>query len=67
MVVVSPPDAATRTGARIRCQATTGCLSVIIVMQIVDAFLCRSPNRSVLSTGLLGNPLILWGVALEHG
>lgn len=45
--------------------ATTACLGAIILMQIVNVFLCRSPHRSVFSTGLLGNPLILWGVALE--
>ena len=28
-------------------------------------FLCRSSVRSVFSTGLFGNPLILWGVLLE--
>jgi calcium-translocating P-type ATPase len=46
-------------------RATTACLSAIIVMQIVNVFLCRSASRSVLSTGLLGNPLIHWGVVLE--
>jgi sodium/potassium-transporting ATPase subunit alpha len=46
-------------------RATTACLSAIIVMQIVNVFLCRSASRSVFSTGLLGNPLILWGVGLE--
>ena len=46
-------------------QATTACLSAIIVMQIMNVFLCRSASRSLFSTGLLGNPLILWGVALE--
>lgn len=46
-------------------QATTGCLSAIIVMQIVNVFLCRSASRSVFSVGLLGNRLILWGVILE--
>jgi magnesium-transporting ATPase (P-type) len=46
-------------------QATTACLSAIIVMQIVNVFLCRSATRSVFSTGLLGNPLIVWGVMLE--
>ena len=40
-------------------RATTACLSAIIVMQIVNVFLCRSSVRSVrsvrsvLSTGLL--------------
>jgi magnesium-transporting ATPase (P-type) len=46
-------------------QATTACLSAIIVMQIVNVFLCRSATRSVFSTGLLGNTLIIWGVTSE--
>jgi magnesium-transporting ATPase (P-type) len=46
-------------------QATTACLGAVVVMQIVNVFLCRSPTRSVWSIGLLGNPLILWGVLLE--
>ena len=46
-------------------QATTACLSTIILMQIVNVFLCRSSARSVVSTGLLGNPLIILGVMLE--
>jgi magnesium-transporting ATPase (P-type) len=46
-------------------QATTACLSAIIVMQIVNVFVCRSTTRSVFSVGLLGNPLISWGVILE--
>jgi calcium-translocating P-type ATPase len=46
-------------------QATTACLSAIIVMQIVNVFLCRSPTRSVFSTGLRGNTLIIIGVISE--
>ncbi len=46
-------------------QATTACLSAIIVLQIVNVFLCRSASRSLLATGLLGNRLIVWGVLLE--
>jgi sodium/potassium-transporting ATPase subunit alpha len=46
-------------------QATTACLSAIIVTQIVNVFLCRSTTRSLFSVGLLGNPLIGWGVVLE--
>ena len=45
--------------------ATTACLSAIIVMQIVNVFLCRSATRSAWSTGVRGNRLILWGVVLE--
>jgi magnesium-transporting ATPase (P-type) len=40
-------------------------LSTIIVMQIVNVFLCRSAARSVFSTGLLGNALIILGVMSE--
>jgi magnesium-transporting ATPase (P-type) len=46
-------------------QATSACLSAIIVMQIVNVFLCRSATRSLRSTGLLGNRLILIGVLTE--
>ena len=38
-----------------------------MLLQIVNVFLCRSAWRSAFSTGLGGNPLILWGVALEAG
>jgi magnesium-transporting ATPase (P-type) len=46
-------------------RATTACFSTIVVMQIVNVFLCRSATRSLQATGLTGNGLILWGVALE--
>jgi sodium/potassium-transporting ATPase subunit alpha len=46
-------------------QATTACLSAIIVMQIVNVFLCRSAVRSVFSMRLLDNRLIIAGIALE--
>jgi calcium-translocating P-type ATPase len=52
-------------GNPVYMQATTACLSTIILMQIVNVFLCRSPTRSVFSTGLFGNKLIISGVALE--
>ena len=48
-------------------QATTATLAAIIVMQIVNVFLCRSPTRSVLGTSPLTNRLILAGIALEIG
>jgi magnesium-transporting ATPase (P-type) len=46
-------------------RATTACLSAIVVMQVVNVFLCRSSVQSAFSTGLLDNRLILWGVVLE--
>ena len=48
-------------------RATTACLSAIIVMQVANVFLCRSATRSAFSTGVRGNRLIVWGVALEAG
>jgi sodium/potassium-transporting ATPase subunit alpha len=46
-------------------QATTACLSAIIVMQIINVFLCRSSVRSVFSMNMFSNRLIIWGVCLE--
>jgi magnesium-transporting ATPase (P-type) len=46
-------------------QATTACLSAIVVMQIVNVFLCRSDRESVFAPGLVRNRLILFGIAVE--
>jgi calcium-translocating P-type ATPase len=46
-------------------RATTACLSALIVMQVVNVFLCRSALRSVFAMPLVGNRLIMWGVVLE--
>lgn len=44
-------------------QATTAYLSTIIVMQIANVFLCRSPRMSVFSFSLWSNRLIGMGIA----
>lgn len=46
-------------------QATTACLSAVVVMQVVNVFLCRSPTTSVFKAHWLSNRLILLGIALE--
>ncbi len=46
-------------------QATTATLTAIIVMQVMNVFLCRSGTESIFSLGPLGNRLILLGVATE--
>lgn len=46
-------------------QATAACLAAIIVTQVVYVFPCRDPSASIFSVGLLGNRLILLGVAVE--
>ncbi len=46
-------------------QATTACLSAIVVMQIANVFLCRSDHHPLLSRGMFANKLILAGIALE--
>ena len=44
--------------------ATTATLSAIVVMQVVNVFLCRSPRDSLLPTGILGNRFILIGLGM---
>ena len=46
-------------------QATTACLSAIIVMQIANVFLCRSEREPLLARSLTSNRLILAGIATE--
>jgi calcium-translocating P-type ATPase len=46
-------------------RATTACLSAIIVMQVVNVYLCRSSVRSVFFMRLFDNRLIVAGVGLE--
>jgi len=46
-------------------QATTACLSAIILTQVVNVFLCRSDTESVFAYGLLSNRLILGGIGVE--
>jgi magnesium-transporting ATPase (P-type) len=48
-------------------QATSACLATIVVMQMMNVFLCRHPSKSSLSFGLFGNPYILLGLAAELG
>ena len=43
-------------------RATTACLVAIVVMQIANVFLCRSPHLSIFALGPLSNRLILVGV-----
>jgi sodium/potassium-transporting ATPase subunit alpha len=46
-------------------QATSACLATIVVMQMMNLFLCRHPLKSSLSFGLLSNPYLLLGLAAE--
>lgn len=46
-------------------QATTACLAAIVLMQVANVFLCRSDRKSLLSSSLLSNRLILLGIAFE--
>ena len=46
-------------------QATTACLAAIIVMQVVNVFLCRDPRESVFAAALKYNPLILLSIIIE--
>ena len=46
-------------------QATTACLSAIVVMQIVNVFLCRSERDPLHQRRFMSNKLILAGVVME--
>ena len=46
-------------------QATTACLTAIIITQIGNVFACRSLKESVFSIGFFTNRLIFLGIAVE--
>jgi sodium/potassium-transporting ATPase subunit alpha len=46
-------------------QATTACLTAIVLMQVVNVQLCRSRRTSIFAQPLFGNPLITLGIAAE--
>jgi magnesium-transporting ATPase (P-type) len=46
-------------------QATTACLGAIIVMQMMNVWLCRSHTESAFRSGLFSNPMIHAGLLLE--
>ncbi len=46
-------------------QATTACLTGIIITQAANVFACRSSKESVLSLGLLTNRVIFIGIGFE--
>jgi sodium/potassium-transporting ATPase subunit alpha len=48
-------------------QATTACLTAVVVTQVANAFACRSPHASVFSLGLFTNRLLLVGILIEVG
>ena len=48
-------------------QATTACLTAIVLMQVVNVHLCRSRRVSLFTIPLLGNRLITAGIVTELG
>ena len=46
-------------------QATTACFSAIVLMQVVNIFLCRHPILSAFSRDLRSNRLIFYGIVFE--
>jgi magnesium-transporting ATPase (P-type) len=46
-------------------QATTACLAAIIVMQVVNLFVCRSDRASAFDAGVRRNRLLFVGLAAE--
>jgi sodium/potassium-transporting ATPase subunit alpha len=43
-------------------QATTACLAAVIVTQVANGFVCRSPRASIFSLGMFTNRLLLVGM-----
>jgi magnesium-transporting ATPase (P-type) len=50
---------------RIGLEATTIVFLGIVLMQVGNAFACRTERVSVFRIGLFGNRLLLWGIAFE--
>jgi sodium/potassium-transporting ATPase subunit alpha len=46
-------------------QATTACLTAIVVTQVANVFACRSFRESVFTLGLFSNRLVFAGIAFE--
>lgn len=46
-------------------QATTACLSAIVIMQVANVYLCRSERGALKWEGLVTNRVILTGIATE--
>ncbi len=46
-------------------QATTACLTAIIITQMANVFACRSREETLLSIGFFSNRLIFVGIAVE--
>jgi len=46
-------------------QATTACLTAIIITQVGNVFACRSSRESIFSIGFLSNRLIFVGIIVE--
>ena len=46
-------------------EATTACLTAIVLMQVANVFVCRSETTPARLRGMLSNPLIVAGVAAE--
>ncbi len=46
-------------------EATTACLTAIVLAQVANLVLCRHPHASLARYGLRGNPLLFVGLAVE--
>jgi len=46
-------------------QATSACLMTIVVMQVINVYLCRHPKASLFAYGLTGNRYLLLAVVSE--
>jgi calcium-translocating P-type ATPase len=52
-------------GGGLYARATTMTFAGIVAAQVGNVFACRTEHESVFRVGLLGNRLVLWGIAVE--
>ena len=57
----------TTPGGALLAVASGTAFTAVVLGQMANAFACRSETRSVLRTGLLGNPLLLAAVGVARG
>ncbi|MBI4686664.1 MAG: cation-transporting P-type ATPase, partial [Nitrospirae bacterium] len=53
------------SGNMLYLQATTACLTAIVITQVANVFACRSMRESVFTLGFFTNKLIFLGIAVE--
>ena len=65
MILLTRPPGPLPAASLLYREATTACLSAIIVAQVANAFACRSLRDSVLTVGFFTNRVLFAAIAVE--